>query len=421
MKALIQCNEKFGCLTVLDEGEEYFQTEKYASVLEEVNDLQEKVKQYHDELKSISDKYPEKYAAWRNKDFSSCGTAFFSKLQGLNWQIHIEKQHLDSLSLKLKKHYKCKCKCGKIHYFNEETIALKPRFCIYPVPISTKHTYSNKAQNATYRKRQKYANQENVVLVDKTECIPAEYYCDIYNDYRNKQLIKNEQKLKAEIAAIPRENAKNYDVDFTGMQYESLFVECCVSDHVESQPYYRFSQRHKKIWSTVKVYKQYRCKCQLCGEEQLVTCDRFGIYPPTEYGIHAYYGYWSDVYCKCHEISSFQWIVCKLLIENRIDYEVEYSFSDLYGIAGKNLLRFDFAIKDNKGNIKHLIECQGEQHFKPVDEFGGEYSFERQKKNDELKREYASSHSIPLLEIPYNTKKYETIKELLISKRIISG
>ncbi len=416
---MIQCGEKHGCLTILDTGEEYVRTELYMSLREEAEDLQEKIKPYMDDVKEIKDTYPEQYEAWVNKNHSACGTELFSKLQGLSWQIYIEKKRLDPILSKLEKHYKCICNCGKIHYYNEETIESKPKYCFYPVPISTKHTYSIKAQNATYRKEQKYAKQENVVLLDKTECIPSAIFCDKYNDYKNKQLTKNEDKLKLEIAAIPREKAKNYDEDFTGIQYESLHVEACINDHLESQPRFSFSQRHKKIWSNIIVYKQYSCKCRLCGAKQLVTCDRFGIYPPTEYGVHAYYGYWSDVYCKCHEISSFQWIVCKLLIENKINYEVEYSFPDLYGAAGKNLLRFDFALFDDVGKLKHLIECQGEQHYHPVDEFGGEDGFERQQKNDELKREYARNHKISLLEIPYSVKKYESIKELLISKCII--
>lgn len=418
---MIGRGEKYGCLTVLDNGEGYVDTELYLTLKEKAKILQDKIQPYIDELKEIRNTNPEEFNAYLNKEYSACGSKIISRIREVNGYMYIEKMQLEPILIKLEKHYKCKCECGKVHFFNEETIESKPKYCFYPIPIATKHTYSIKAQNATYNKRKKYAKQENVVLIDKAECVPSEKYCDKYNKYRKKQLLKNDEKLKEEIAAIPRKNAKNYDVDFTGLQYESLLIEACVNDHYESEPHFSFSQQHKKIWATINVYKQYRCKCKLCGAEQLITCDRFGIYPPTEYGYHAYYGYWSDVYCTCHEISSFQWIVCKLLIENRIDYEVEFSFSDLYGIAGKNLLRFDFAIKDDTGNLKYLIECQGEQHYQPVEEFGGEYSFEKQKMNDELKRDYASKHGIPLLEIPYNLKKYESVKNLLISKDIIRG
>ncbi len=66
-----------------------------------------------------------------------------------------------------------------------------------------------------------------------------------------------------------------------------------------------------------------------------------------------------------------------------------------------------------------MIECQGEQHYKPVDEFGGEVQFEMQKKNDELKRKYAAEHGLTLLEIPYKSKKFEKVEEFLRVNNVI--
>ena len=71
------------------------------------------------------------------------------------------------------------------------------------------------------------------------------------------------------------------------------------------------------------------------------------------------------------------------------------------------------------GTIKCLIECQGEQHYKPVDEFGGEVQFEIQKKNDERKRKYAAEHGISFLEITYKNKKYENVEKFLRANNII--
>jgi hypothetical protein len=221
------------------------------------------------------------------------------------------------------------------------------------------------------------------------------------------------------IAKIPRVNAKNYDVDFSGRQYESLYIEKCVNEHLESEPHFSFTQKHKKCWHNITVYKQYKCKCSLCGKEQLVTCNRFGIYPPTGYGYHVYNGYWSSVYCDCHPISSFQCIATKLLFENDVPYEVEYSFDDLYGIGGVDYLRYDFAIFNKDGSIKCLIECQGEQHFKPVEEFGGEEQFNIQVKNDSLKRQYAKKHNIKLIEISYTSKKIEQIEDILRKEGVL--
>ena len=382
---MIEKNKRYGCLIVLDLGEEYEQSEKY-----------------------------KEYLLTDNKNG-------------------------------LRKHYKCVCKhCGKLHYYDEHTLESNPRYCYYPVSIANlQHNYSIKAHNANYRKRQKYADMECVFLWTKPssdneailklidpdyeppkDCnLPSEEYCDKYNSDTIKKLEKKDREFQQLVEELPRIYAKNYDEDYIGRQYESLSIVECVNDHLESKPQPYFTQparnKKRKHWSSIYVYKQYRCKCTICGTEQLIKCDKFGIHPPTDYGYRAYNGYWSEVSCKCHHISSFQWIVSKILFESHISYGVEYSFPDLYGTGEVNLLRFDFVIYNDDKSVKHLIECQGEQHYKPVEEFGGEAGFRRQKANDELKRAYAKDHNLSLIEISYKDKTYEKIKDILHGHGII--
>ena len=109
----------------------------------------------------------------------------------------------------------------------------------------------------------------------------------------------------------------------------------------------------------------------------------------------------------------------KLLIENKVPYRVEVSFHDLLGMSGEKPLRFDFAVYNEDGTIKCLIECQGEQHYKPVEEYGGESEFEKQLMHDALKREYARDHGIHLIKISYKDKKYDRIKEILQKNGIL--
>ena len=378
---MIRVDEKYGCLTILDMGEEYSQTEKYKFLKTQIQYFIEQVKNYN--------------------------LSFF-ELQRIKKQLNETKQQLET-------HYKCICKCGRIHYYNKKTIERKPKYCFYPIPISTRYTHNNAATNATYRKKQKYEQIESVCLLDKSECIPSEMYCRYYNSYRTKQL----ENAKEQIAQIPRIHAKNYRKKYIGRQFESLYIEECCNEHLESRPEYYFSQDHHKIWKNITVYKQYKCKCILCGKEHLYTCDQFEIYPPTQYGFHAYNGYWSNAYCNCHEISSFQWIVNKILFDNNIRYQVEYSFPDLYGCFGKKLLRFDFAILNEDKSVKFLIECQGEQHSKPVDEFGGERQFDIQITNDSLKKDYVEKHGIPLIELSYKEKNIEKIQGVLKNNGIV--
>lgn len=416
---MIEIGKKYGCLTVIDDGEEYRKTVMYSEWLEKEKELRQELEPYFATSQEIKDRNPEIFNNKKQQILSDADNKARNKLRQLVNEYCFVLSDYHELCLKLEKHYKCVCKCGRMHLYNAITIESKPRYCIYPVPIATKHTYSISAIEATQRKEMKYEKIESVLLRDKAYCIPSDEYCALYNRYKEKQLSKKDELLQLEIASIPRTNAKNFDIDYIGKQYESLFVEECSNEHLESKPFFSYSQCQRKHWHTITVYKQYKCKCMLCGKIHYVTCDKFGIYPPTEYGYHAYNGYWSDVFCDCHPISSFQWIVNKILMENDIPYQAEYSFPDLYGIAGVNKLRFDFAVFDENGSIKALIECQGEQHYNPVEEFGGTASYNKQQKNDDLKREYALKHNYKIIEISFRDKQYDRIKEILIKSDIL--
>lgn len=101
----------------------------------------------------------------------------------------------------------------------------------------------------------------------------------------------------------------------------------------------------------------------------------------------------------------------KLLKELNISYEKEKSFQDLKG--DKNMvLRFDFLIKYKNKIV--LFEYQGEQHFYPIDYFGGEQSFKTQVHYDNLKRNYCKINNFPLIEWNYNEiiNKENLIKKL---------
>lgn len=291
---------------------------------------------------------------------------------------------------------KCQCKCGKTFTVDEQILINKPRYCIKP---SRKYSNAKDCVEQTIS-TEAWFNKNAIIF-------PSEEYCGLWNAMQNKKIEKGKVV----------EKATNYDVDYSGKIYESLEIGECVSDSVEKLKSHTCSIKNRKYY--FEKSKQYRCKCYLCGREQLIVCEDFGIHPPTAYGYTAYHGYWSKAKCDCHEISSFQWIVNKLLFEASIPYRVEYRFSDLLGVSNQYPLKFDFAVFNENGEVKALIECQGEQHYKPVDEFGGDYYFNKQQKNDERKRQYAKEHSIPLIEISYKEKKIETIKSILIKNDIL--
>lgn len=107
--------------------------------------------------------------------------------------------------------------------------------------------------------------------------------------------------------------------------------------------------------------------------------------------------------CGCYHRSIGVTNILTLLQENKIDFIEEYVFLDL------PKSRFDFAIiKDNK--IIRLIEFDGEQHFKNISFWGG---LELRQKRDKVKNEYALSHNIPLVRIPYWERDNITLELIL--------
>lgn len=106
--------------------------------------------------------------------------------------------------------------------------------------------------------------------------------------------------------------------------------------------------------------------------------------------------------CRCprcqRQISAGEEAVAKQLLRLNVSFISQYKFD---GCKYKNALPFDFAIINSKNKVIGLIEYQGEQHYKPIDYFGGEVKFKQQIKRDEIKREYCEKNNIPLLIIPY--------------------
>lgn len=65
-------------------------------------------------------------------------------------------------------------------------------------------------------------------------------------------------------------------------------------------------------------------------------------------------------------------------------------------------------------SLKIAIEYQGEQHYKPVNLFGGEEGFEYRKKLDEIKKRLCKENGVFLIEWRYD----ETINAVLLAKKI---
>jgi len=64
-----------------------------------------------------------------------------------------------------------------------------------------------------------------------------------------------------------------------------------------------------------------------------------------------------------------------------------------------------------------MIECQGKQHYEPVERFGGQKTFESQQRKDAIKRAFCQRYNLSLLEIPYWEKDVEGVVRDFVSGR----
>lgn len=100
--------------------------------------------------------------------------------------------------------------------------------------------------------------------------------------------------------------------------------------------------------------------------------------------------------------------ICEILDNQGVMYQTEKTIK---GCVSKNnrLLYFDVFIED----IKLAIEYDGEQHFRPVDKWGGEKSLQDIKSRDELKNKFCRSNDIKLVRISYKEDIEERMGEVI--------
>lgn len=114
--------------------------------------------------------------------------------------------------------------------------------------------------------------------------------------------------------------------------------------------------------------------------------------------------------CGCLIRSSREMFIESFLKSQNIKYICQYSFEDCK--SNKNyVLRFDFAIF-----IKNVIKCieyDGEQHFYPVERFGGENGFLQTQERDQIKTEYCKNNNIELLRLNYQMNENEIRNKIL--------
>ena len=140
------------------------------------------------------------------------------------------------------------------------------------------------------------------------------------------------------------------------------------------------------------------------GSKELVeiNCKKHGAFKQSA-GVHmAGHG------CPTCSQSKGEKEISKALNSLNIKFIEQKTFSECFSEKTGRMLKFDFYVPSK--NL--LIEYDGEQHFKPIDFFGGKKEFDKRQNLDKTKNHYANDSGFKLLRIPYYEK--ENISNIIL-------
>jgi hypothetical protein len=160
-----------------------------------------------------------------------------------------------------------------------------------------------------------------------------------------------------------------------------------------------FVCRAKKIHKN--KYSYHKTKYTTMGSKVVVTCSIHGDFFPVAGN------YLRGSGCPVCNESKGEIKICNFLKLYNIKHIREYRFKDPI----VKVYEYDFFLID----YDLIIEFNGEQHYKPIDPWGGIIELRNIKKRDKIKKKYCLDNNINFLEIPYT--KIDQI-EYLIRKKI---
>ena len=138
---------------------------------------------------------------------------------------------------------------------------------------------------------------------------------------------------------------------------------------------------------------KWKCKCD-CGN--IVVVKTYNLTRKDEN---------RTISCGCAHKSSGEIYIENLLNINNIKFKSQFIFPDI------KKYRYDFAILDKNYNPIRLIEFDGEGHFLEVKHWKS--SLKERQQRDKEKNQYALSHNIPLVRIPYWERDNITLEMLM--------
>ncbi len=151
------------------------------------------------------------------------------------------------------------------------------------------------------------------------------------------------------------------------------------------------NKKIKIIGKYINAKEPIECMCEICNNKWFATPDSL----------------LNGTGCPNCKIYKGEKQILDYLESHEVIFERQKTYNDLIGIGGKKL-SYDFYLPTKR----LFIEYNGEQHYIPIDFFGGQDKFNIQQEHDKRKEEYAHKMDIKLLIIPYwNFDNIENILE----------
>lgn len=158
-----------------------------------------------------------------------------------------------------------------------------------------------------------------------------------------------------------------------------------------------FKEELVKIFGDEYTYDKLNYKNN--ATKVIVTCKKHGDFEALP--CHLVHGHGCP---HCSNSSIMERKVSEILKSDGIEFVRQKNFDWM------KRMKLDFFIPSK--NI--AIECQGIQHFKPIDYFGGEKAFKHQVKKDLLKKKLCEEHNIKVAYINYNEEINKRLKEIFL-------
>lgn len=253
----------------------------------------------------------------------------------------------------------CICQCGNKTYMSFHSV-FKGQKC-----KECKYRKVADANRTPYKEVEKYFKENGCILLSLTyenSDQKLHYVCSCGNEnYITFDKFKTGQRC--------RECGLNKSSEKFRHDYESV-EEMFKANGCEllSKNYINNSQK-----------LEYKCKCGNIHNSTLANFLRISGCP------------------NCGEKSIGEKVINDFLTMYNIKFTRQFTFENC---RDKNPLPFDFALFENN-KLKCLIEFDGEQHFYPIDFWGGEENFKYIKHHDDIKDNYCINNKIPLIRIPY--------------------